>query len=216
MFPAGLPATAEGPDHTPPRPTAPTDGRIGPNAITRLGEAVAARFGAAARTRLFLAAGIAHYLAAPPSRMVDEGEVTRLHAALRVQFGSGVARDLSREAGRLTAKYLLAHRIPKPMRWLLPKLPAAIASRVLLAAVSGHSWTFAGSGKFEARAGRPVRLTITGCPLCRDATSDEPLCEFYAATFEELYRKLVHPEAVAVQTACEAAGDPACEFEVRW
>jgi bacteriochlorophyll 4-vinyl reductase len=53
------------------------------------------------------------------------------------------------------------------MRWLLPRLPTPLASRVLLAAVSRQSWTFAGSGVFRAEPGRPVRLSLTGCPICR-------------------------------------------------
>lgn len=191
-------------------------GRIGPNAIVRVAEAVTARHGAGATARLFLAAGLSRHLTTPPTRMVDEAEVIRLHAELRAMFGLEAAQALSREAGRLTAGYLLAHRIPKPMRVLLPRLPARLASRVLLAAVSRHAWTFAGSGHFTARPGRPVRLRIEDCPLCRGAESDEPLCEFYSATFEHLYRALVHPDATGRQSACQASGAPACEFEIRW
>lgn len=203
-LPAAIPATE------------PPTGQIGPNAVVRIAEAVAARFGAGATARLFLAAGLSRHLTAPPSRMVDETEVIRLHAELRAMFGLEAARELSREAGRLTAGYLLAHRIPKPMRILLPKLPARLASRILLVAVSRHAWTFAGSGHFTATPGRPVRLRIRDCPLCRGAESGEPLCEFYSATFEHLYRALVHPAATGRQTACQASGAPACEFEIRW
>jgi divinyl protochlorophyllide a 8-vinyl-reductase len=191
-------------------------GRIGPNSITRIAEAIGARNGLVVLSDVFDAAGLTRYLSEPPSRMVDEREVTRLHAVLRARLGNATARELSIDAGRLTGDYLLAHRIPRPMRWLLPKLPSSLASRVLLAAVSRHAWTFAGSGVFRAVPGRPVRLSITGCPICRGAESDEPLCEYYAATFERLYRALVHPAAVAVQTSCEAAGAAACGFELRW
>jgi len=47
--------------------------RIGPNAITRVAEALNARFGSA--VDVFADAGLAHYLAAPPEQMVDEREV---------------------------------------------------------------------------------------------------------------------------------------------
>ncbi|WP_235823343.1 4-vinyl reductase [Azohydromonas sediminis] len=43
-----------------------------------------------------------------------------------------------------------------------------------------------------------------------------PACDFYAATFERLFRALVHPRASVAETACEACGDDACRFEVRW
>lgn len=207
-LPGGLPSVSSGAGEPP--------GRIGPNAIVRVAEAVSARFGQEAAERLFFAAGLSRHLATPPVRMVDETEVICLHTELRAMFGLDAARALSREAGRLTAGYLLAHRIPRPMRALLPRLPARLASRILLAAVSRHAWTFAGSGHFTARPGRPVRLRIRDCPLCRGAESDEPLCEFYSATFEHLYRALVHPDATGRQTACEASGAPACEFEIRW
>ena len=47
-------------------------GRIGPNAITRMAEALTAALGPEPTTTLFGAAGLARYLATPPERMVDE------------------------------------------------------------------------------------------------------------------------------------------------
>jgi divinyl protochlorophyllide a 8-vinyl-reductase len=43
-----------------------------------------------------------------------------------------------------------------------------------------------------------------------------PVCDYYAATFEGLFRALVHPAARVVETECEACGAPACIFEARW
>jgi len=91
-----------------------------------------------------------------------------------------------------------------------------LAARLLLSAIRGHAWTFAGSGHFEARAGHPVVLSISHNPMCRGARLDEPGCDFYAATFERLFRELVHPDALVVETHCEACGDAMCRFEVRW
>jgi len=149
-----------------------------------------------------------------------EADVARLHRALRQQPGHGLAAEVARQAGLRTADYLLAHRIPRPVQWLLKRLPAPLAARVLRQAVGHHAWTFAGSGHFTARAGRPCVLTITGNPLCRGADlqnpSPLPACDFYAATFERLFQVLVHPTVQAVETACEARGDPACVFELRW
>jgi divinyl protochlorophyllide a 8-vinyl-reductase len=98
----------------------------------------------------------------------------------------------------------------------LKRLPAAWAARLLLKAVSQHAWTFCGSGRFEARAGRPVVLEIHDNPLCRGLHSDAPACEFYAATFERLFRVLVHPATQVRETQCEARGDPCCRFELNW
>lgn len=195
---------------------APGGGRIGPNAVVRLGEAVTAVLGAGASARLFEDAGLACHLAHPPTAMVDEREVTRLHAALRDRVGVDTARRVSREAGRLTADYLLRHRIPRAMRYLLPKLPAALASRILLAAIARHAWTFVGSGTFDGRHGQAVRCRIGDCPVCRGAASAVPLCDYYAGTFERLHRVLVHPDAQCTELTCVAAGDAFCDFEIRW
>jgi divinyl protochlorophyllide a 8-vinyl-reductase len=43
-----------------------------------------------------------------------------------------------------------------------------------------------------------------------------PACDFYAATFGELFVTLVHPRSVVREVSCEALGDPACRFEIRW
>jgi divinyl protochlorophyllide a 8-vinyl-reductase len=190
--------------------------RIGPNAIVRVAEAVRAQASEEAAARLFLRAGLADYLTHPPHHMVDEREVAALHRALREAFDGEHARRLSRSAGERTGAYLLAHRIPWPVQVLLRLLPPPLAARMLLSAIRRHAWTFAGSGRFSATAGRPVRLTIAGNPLCRGEHAAEPVCAYYAASFERLFRALVHPQATVVETACEATGAPACQFLVRW
>ena len=196
--------------------TLPPTGRIGPNAITRVAEALREGLGDAAATALFARAGLAQLLAQPPEQMVDEAQVTRLHAELRHTLGLVTAREIAREAGRRTGDYLLAHRIPRAAQALLRWLPAALAARALLAAIRGHAWTFAGSGEFSARAGHPVVLSLRHNPLCRGAALAHPACDYYAATFERLFRELVHPRTRGVETNCEACGDGLCRFELHW
>ncbi len=196
--------------------TAHAAGRIGPNAIIRVGEVLQRRLGAVTTARLYAAAGLAGYFTKPPTAMVDEAEARRLHVQLRSALGDRLAAEVSREAGIATAEYLLDHRIPKPVQSLLKLLPAALACRVLLAAISRHAWTFAGSGRFEARAGRPCVLTIRDNPLCRGQASEHAVCDYYAATFEHLFRVLVHRGTRVTETHCEARGDDACRFELRW
>lgn len=194
----------------------PGAGQIGPNAITRVAEVLRVRLGGTGAREVFTRAGLAHYLASPPEHMVDEADVLRLHHTLRDLLGTGAALQVAQAAGTRTADYLLAHRIPRPVQRLLRALPAVAASPVLLAAIRRNAWTFAGSGRFTARAGFPVRLAIVDNPLCRGEHSDVPLCSFYAATFERLFQVLVHPRAQVTETACEACGDDACRFEIRW
>lgn len=191
-------------------------GRIGPNAIIRVAEALPGIVGTDEALSLFTRAGLAEYFRKPPQDMVDEQQVARLHRELRASLGGERAAQVARGAGVRTADYLLAHRIPKPVQWLLKALPAPLAARVLLAAITRNAWTFAGSGEFSAQAGRPVKLQIRHNPLCRDLHTEAPACDYYAATFERLFQVLVHRDSHVVETACEACGDDACRFEVRW
>ena len=191
-------------------------GRIGPNAIIRVAEVLPARVGQSATQALFERAGLLHYLRQPPQQMVEEAEVRQLHHTLRETLGAEQAREVSAAAGRATADYLLAHRIPKPLQHVLKRLPAAWSARVLLAAITRNAWTFVGSGDFTARVGRPVVLTIRHNPLCQGLAADTPACDFYAATFERLFQVLVHPASGVLEVACEACGDAECRFEIRW
>lgn len=187
--------------------------RIGPNAILRVAEALAGE--PQIRTRVFTQAGLAGYLHRPPEGMVDEREVSALHQALREVLGIPRARAVGRDAGLRTADYLLAHRIPHPAQLLMKLLPAPLGARLLMRAMQGHAWTFTGSGLFETSPGRPHRLSIRGCRICHGAQTSEPLCDYYAASFERLFRVLINPRAQVVETTCEALGDPRCTFEVR-
>lgn len=194
-------------------------GLIGPNAILRVAEVLPARVGESTTRALFEQAGLLRHLLLPPQDMVPEAEVRALHGVLRQRLGDPLAREVAREAGRRTAAYLLAHRIPRAVQGLLKRLPAPLAARVLLRAITRNAWTFVGSGTFSAlpiRRGRPVRLQIEHNPLCRGVASDAPACDFYAATFETLFRALVHPRSQVQEAECEACGGSACRFDIRW
>lgn len=191
-------------------------GRIGPNAITRVAEALSAMEGAGAARRVFSRAGLPQYLLRMPTDMVDETHVTRLHQALVEYLGAPRARAIGRRAGQYTADYLLAHRIPAAAQRALRILPAAIASRLLAQAIARHAWTFAGTGTFSARHGRPTTFLVADSPICRGQMSTVPCCDFYAATFERLYARLVHPYAQVVETDCRAMGAAACSFAITW
>ena len=190
--------------------------RIGPNAVTRVAEVLVERFGAPRMAAIFGRAGLAHYVDALPTQMIDEAEVIHLHAELRATLDVAAARDVLREAGRRTGDYLLAHRIPRPVQGLLKCLPPALAARVLLAAITRHAWTFAGSGRFEVLGHTPVRVSISGNPLARAVHADAPQCDYYSATFERLFCALVSRSSTVVEICCETAGAVACVFEVRW
>lgn len=197
-------------------PAADVRALIGPNAITQVADALLRELGVQATSRLFEQAGLAQHLTAPPTCMVDDADVKRLHDVLRAELGVPQARRIGALAGRGTGDYLLAHRIPSLVQRVLKRLPAALAARVLMVAIRRHAWTFTGAGSFAARAGMPWRLSITHGPLARGASAGEPVCDFYAGTFERLFSVLVHPRTRVVEVECEAAGDAACVFELRW
>lgn len=190
--------------------------RIGPNAVIRMGEALTDRLGRTEALRVFTAAGVAPWLDAPPDAMVDEACVTALHRVLRDTVDADTAAAISHDAGVRTADYLLAVRIPRIVQAVLKRLPPGPASRILLSAIGRHSWTFAGSGTFEVRPGRPLALAIRDCPLCRGATAATPQCAYYAGTFERLYRVLVSRRTMVRETACQAQGAEACVFTLDW
>jgi divinyl protochlorophyllide a 8-vinyl-reductase len=189
---------------------------IGPNAITQLTGALARELGRDCAQTMLRANGFGKYLDCPPRGMVDELDVIELHSAVRERLPGGVFRSVELAAGRSTADYLLAHRIPAAWQRLMHLLPTAVRTRLLLTAITRHAWTFAGSGRCTGRAGRPVAITIEGCAICCGAHANGPQCAYYAATFERLFAALVDRRAVAVETDCIAAGAPVCRFQIDW
>lgn len=187
-------------------------GRIGPNAILRIMEALGP--GVPLTREVLERAGLAAYLADPPTAMVEEREVRALQRALRETIGVEQARAIGRRAGHLTGDYLLANRIPPLAQTLLKTLPGPLAGRLLLKAIARNAWTFVGNGLFSYQPGRPHRLRIAGCAICDGARSAEPLCDYYGATFERLFQVLVSMQARGIEVQCQAQGHPACTFEV--
>jgi divinyl protochlorophyllide a 8-vinyl-reductase len=189
--------------------------RIGPNAILRVAESLDEICDPETRERVFEQAGLARYLEQPPQSMVDEREVSALHQTLRKVLGLEQARRIGRDAGLRTGDYLLGNRIPPFAQRILKLSPATLAERLLLKAITRNAWTFAGSASFTTQPGHPTRLILVGSRVCQGATASEPLCDFYAATFERLFRELVDPRTQVVEVQCQGKGDPECVFNVQ-
>jgi divinyl protochlorophyllide a 8-vinyl-reductase len=189
-------------------------GFIGPNAVIRVAEALQAIESGSAMERVFRLAGIERYVKTPPADMIDEREVTRLHATLHASLGETRARTVGWLAGRYTADYLLTNRIPRFAQTAMRLMPRHLAARTLSAAIVRNAWTFAGTGIFSVRQHAGTIFSIRNCPLCRGARATAPYCDFYAGTFEGLFRALVSPDARATEIGCAARGDPACVFVV--
>lgn len=190
--------------------------RIGPNAIIQMTEALRKEGGNALAATLLGKAGLSHYLVEPPSDMVPENEVIALHRAVRDHFDQERTDALAAHAGLLTGDYVMANRIPAPVRFLLRLMPPRLAAILLLKAIARHAWTFSGTGHFTVESSNPVRVSIANNPLCRGLKAHTHQCAYYAATFERLFSGLVAPGARCTETACQAVNGPKCVFEIKW
>jgi divinyl protochlorophyllide a 8-vinyl-reductase len=167
--------------------------RIGPNAVIQLRDVLAERLGPKAGQTLFEAAGHPGWWTAPPQQMVPEEGVRAVHRAVVQALPANKAAMLLAEAGQRTGAYILANRIPAAARWLLPRLPAWLAARLLVQAIARHAWTFCGSGAFRYRFRRALELAVIANPLA--VTPGDP---WHRAVFEALFHGLVSPDCRVV------------------
>jgi divinyl protochlorophyllide a 8-vinyl-reductase len=170
-------------------------GRIGPNAILQVFNALEEAQGRQEATRLAHLAGLAHHCTQPPTSMVSERDVVTLHKTVRTMMTKSQGDQCLWRAGERTVDYILANRIPKPLQVLLRLLPAKQASTLLLNAIAKNAWTFAGSGTFGFTTGKPATLTLTDCPACGEVYRPDERCLYYTATFQGLFQALAHPDA---------------------
>jgi len=183
---------------------------IGPNAILQLLPQIERIGGEARVAQMLEEAGI--FEVPDGSHMIPEGDAARLHQALR-RDEPDMAAQLATEAGRATADYILAHRIPAAVQVILKLLPAPLAARALSKAIAKHSWTFAGSGAFRVLS--PWCFEIGHNPIVHGEHSDTPLCHWHAAVFTQLYQVLVDLRSVCREVSCCAVlHGEACRFEI--
>jgi divinyl protochlorophyllide a 8-vinyl-reductase len=198
------------------RPRPDHHGRIGPNAVTRLAESLTLRLGDGPCHAVFAEAGLVDHLFHPPEDMVDDEDVARLHAALVSRLGEAQAAEIAADAGRRTADYLLAVRIPHLAQRLLAMLPRRLAANLLIRAVARHAWTFAGSGRFAWRLDHGLGLELAGSPTARHLHTSRPACRYFAATFQRVFAAMLGPQVRVTETECEACGADACRFALSW
>jgi len=186
--------------------------QIGPNALIQMVEALRIFWGPEETRTLLGSLGLEHYADAPPQRMLPQEQVAALHSRLFQLVDLPTFKSISREAGLRTADYLLAYRIPSAVQWALKRLPDAIAARVLCRSIARHAWTFAGTGEFSYEWSPRLVFRLRGNPLCRNITSGAPVCDYYAATFERIFRTIVNDKWRVQELQCEANGASHCEF----
>jgi len=187
----------------------PASARVGPNAVIQLEAALAAALGCELTGHVFEAAGLGYILSDPPRDMVDERIPARLFRAVRARLAPALANGILADAGRRTGRYILENRIPAKAQLLLKCLPAPLASRMLLPAISAHAWTFVGSGRCEMAGKWPAVIDV------RDNPMGTPGCPWHVGVFEVLFRTLVTPRAEVIHRECSELGDGLCRFIVR-
>lgn len=157
---------------------------IGPNAVIQLGEAMRVVAGQDAARHLFDLARCPELLEHPPDKMIDEKVPVRLFRTLWRDWPAATAHRVACEAGHRTAEYIMANRVPGPVRFLLRALPGKIGARLLLSAIQKHAWTFAGSGTCQVEA-RICLISIKSNPLRM------PDGAWHGAVFERLFQRLI-------------------------
>jgi divinyl protochlorophyllide a 8-vinyl-reductase len=193
-----------------PVPAAPfqaTGALIGPNAILQTVAVLDRMAGRGARDRVMARAAVPM---PDGSAMIPEDQAAAMHRAVRAEL-AGQGDAILRAAGLATADYILRHRIPPVAQRIIRALPAPLGARLLASAIARHAWTFAGSGGFRVRHGRPLLFEVTDNPL-RDP--DGHPCLWHAAVFERLFRALVWPRATVREVDCIAQGGALCRFEI--
>lgn len=185
-------------------------GKIGPNSVMRTLQAVEEAYGPSL-------AGEVHRRAALPSdrwnSLIPEDWFLSVIRELRTLLPENESEAMLRRAGALTGEYVRENRIPALFRRLLEVLPARLAVPLLLRAFRRHAWTFAGSGRFQFEGRHPSTLVLEGSPTCRLPGGTERSGSYYEAAFETLLA-LAAPGIRVREVSCEAAGDPACRFEL--
>ena len=186
----------------------PASGVVGPNAVIQLGNALERRHGRAAVLDVFSRGGYPDLVDHPPDKMVNEDVAAALMASLFEVMKPAEAGAIVCEAGRMTADYVIAHRIPRAARWLLAGAPAPQAARLLLKSIHRNAWTFCGSGVCIIETGRTPALTLINNPI------RTPDCAWHTAVLQQLFKQLVSARLRIDYCAVRLDGNPADRFDV--
>jgi divinyl protochlorophyllide a 8-vinyl-reductase len=188
--------------------------RIGPNTVIQTVSALHEQLGVTATHALLERSGLIGLADFHADQLIDEQLFVVLHASLVRTLRPEVLAQIDRRAGQLTAEYVLENRIPKPVHWLLKRLPSVLALRILLLAIQQHAWTFTGSGQFATTFRPTPQMTLSNSITARQRHTPTPVCFFYQAAFQHLLQTLVRGQVQVTETTCIACGDPCCSFRI--
>jgi divinyl protochlorophyllide a 8-vinyl-reductase len=184
-----------------------TPSRIGPNSIIQTVGVLESRYEKPATENLLKKIGQGYLINNLPSEMVEESKFHSLVTALQKELGDQATAGILKESGERTAKYLLKVRIPGPFQTIVKLLPAGIAFKLFLFAISKNAWTFAGSGEFSYGS-KPspfikVKVTYPSLPVVGN---------FYLGTFDALLKELVNPRTTIKADIRKDKGAILCSY----
>lgn len=187
------------------------EGLIGPNAIIQLAGPVDRALGEGVMAQVLDLCQISMPCG---NYMIPQEDVETVHHTLWQLFPSS-ARAISQEAGRATAHYIRANRIPRFARIALRLMPSVMAEKMLTKAIERHAWTFCGSGTLNTeRDGHTATFLIKSNPLAEGHAHQRHHCLWHEAVFAELFSSLLGHRYTCVETTCCAYHGDLCRFTV--
>lgn len=157
---------------------------------------------------------VAHIRSLPSGhRLTNEDEAAALHQQLRRRHPDD-ANLITSLSGQKTGDHIIEQRMPEAARRVLQSLPEWLAAPLLAKIIGDYAWTFSGSGKVQITSRFPVIIDIYDNPIVRGEKSKEPVCQWHAAVFERLFRRMVDDRLRCVETQCCAQGKSHCRFEI--
>lgn len=190
-------------------------GKIGPNAIIQTVAALREILGDDAARAALVRGGAGNLPDHLPHELIDEREFHALVELLLEQIGEERTLHVMVRSGQLTSDYVFANRIPVVARALLRLLPPRLGLRLLLPAMQRHTWTFAGSGVFAYDLTPTPSLSIANGSLFDTPAMAAAMCAYYRGAFEQMFRKLICPQATLRELECQARGDRRCRYVIQ-
>jgi divinyl protochlorophyllide a 8-vinyl-reductase len=188
--------------------------RIGPNAIVQTALAVASRFGRPAADEVLAASGTGYTLEHLPEAMIPEAAFRALAEAVIERFGQAEAESILRDAGYLTAEYVLANRIPAAAQRIIRATRRAIGPWLLLRAIGANAGTFGESGTFGFDTRPATRVRIANRFLSSNRPAAAAICRYNQGAFRRLFESLIDRRSLIVEETCQARGDAACTYRI--
>lgn len=187
---------------------------IGPNSIIQTLAALRERFGEERMRELLSGCASTRWIDEPPDATIDETAFREMVDALNRRLGMDELHDTMLRSGRRTAEYVLAHRLPPAVGWLVKFLRKGPGPMLLLQAIALNARTFGESGSYRFGTRPVLHVEVANPVLCSTPALAAAVCRYYRGAFERLFEVLIDPSTILVQERCQADGAPACVYRI--